>query len=161
MDTLLIIIAGLLLAGGLFGCFINKLPGILFSYLGIIVLNFSSIAEYSIYFFIRWGVVVIAVQGLDYLIPDWGKRKFGGSRKGVLGSLLGMLAGFYFGRYGLLIGAILGAFIGELFAGKESNDAIHRAVSSFAFFILGTVSQLIVAGILLYYYIDDLSFVLF
>jgi len=71
-----------------------------------------------------------------------------------------MLAGMYFETWGIILGAILGAFVGELVAGKESNKAIHQAFSSFVFFILGTISQLMVAGILLYYYIDEIKYLL-
>ena len=160
MDNLIIVVAGIFLITGLIGCVVSKLPGTPLCYLGIIILNFSSIAEYSVHFFIRWGLIIIAIQGLDYLIPHWGKRKFGGSKKGVWGSLLGMLAGIYFGVWGIVIGAITGALVGELLAGKESNRAINHAVSSFVFFILGTISQLIVAGILIFHYIDDLTYIL-
>jgi uncharacterized protein YqgC (DUF456 family) len=156
MDYFLIVVAGLFLIGGLIGCLISKLPGTPLCYLGIMILNFSSIAEYSVHFFIRWGLIIIAIQGLNYFIPHWGKRKFGGSRRGVWGSLIGMLAGIYFGPWGIVTGAILGALIGELIAGKESNRAIHEAISSFSFFILGTISQLIVAGILIDHYLFNL-----
>jgi len=160
MDTFLIVLAGFFLIVGLIGSAISKLPGTPLCYLGIIILQYSSIAEFSVHFFIKWGILVIAVQGLDYLIPEWGTKKFGGSKKGVWGCFLGMAAGMYFGPVGIIAGAIAGAFIGELFAGKESNQAIHHAISSFSFFILGTISQLIVSGILIYYYIDNLSYVL-
>jgi len=160
MDNLIIVVAGIFLIAGLIGCVVSKLPGTPLCYLGIMILNFSSISEHSVHFFVRWGLVIIAIQGLDYLIPHWGKRKFGGSKKGVWGSLLGMLAGIYFGVWGIVIGAITGALVGELLAGKESNLAIHKAASSFAFFILGTISQIIVAGILIFHYIDDLSYIL-
>ena len=73
---------------------------------------------------------------------------------------MGMLAGMYFGPVGIISGAVAGAFVGELFAGKESNQAIYLSISSFAFFILGTISQLIVSGILIYYYIENLSYFL-
>jgi uncharacterized protein YqgC (DUF456 family) len=161
MDTLLIVIAGFLLIAGLIGSVKSKLPGTPLCYLGIIILQFSNIAVFSVHFFIKWGVLVIAVQGLDYLIPDWGSRKFGGSKKGVWGSFLVMIAGIYFGPVGITTGAIVGAFAGEFFAGKESNIAISHAISSFSFFILGTISQLIVAGILIYYYIDNVSYAFF
>ena len=160
MDTFLIVLAGFFLIVGLIGSAISKLPGTPLCYLGIIILQYSSIAEFSVHFFIKWGILVIAVQGLDYLIPEWGTKKFGGSKKGVWGCFLGMVAGMYFGPVGIIAGAIAGEFIGELFAGKESNQAIHHAISSFSFFILGTISQLIVSGILIYYYIDNLSYVL-
>jgi uncharacterized protein YqgC (DUF456 family) len=160
MDTFLIVLAGIFLIVGLIGSVISKLPGAPLCYLGIIILQYSSIAEFSVHFFIKWGILVIAVQGLDYLIPEWGTKKFGGSKRGVWGSFIGMVAGMYFGPSGIIAGAITGAFLGELFAGKESNQAIHHAISSFSFFILGTISQLIAAGILIYYYIDNLSYVL-
>lgn len=160
MDTFLIVLAGIFLIAGLAGCFVSKLPGTMLCYLGIIILQYSSIAEFSVHFFIKWGVLVIAVQGLDYLIPDWGNRQFGGSRKGVCFGMLGMLAGMYFGTWGIITGAVIGAFVGELIAGKESNKAIHQALGSFSLFIVGTISQLIVCGILLYYYIDNLSYVM-
>jgi len=159
MDNLIIIIAGFLIVAGLIGCLIPKLPGVVLSFLGLIVLHFSTIAEFSSHFFIRYGILVIAVQGLDYLIPNWGIRKFGGSKKGVWGSLTGMLIGLFFGPWGIIVGAIVGAFIGELFAGKQSYIAINQAISSFVFFILGTVFQLIVAGLFLQFYIDELSYV--
>jgi uncharacterized protein YqgC (DUF456 family) len=160
MDTFLIVLAGILIVSGLIGCIKDKLPGTPLSYIGIIILQYSSIAEFTVHFFIKWGVIVIAVQGLDYFIPNWGKRRFGGSKKGVWGSMLGMFAGMYFGPWGIIIGAILGALIGELYAGKESDYAINQALSSFSFFILGTISQIIVAGILLYHYIDNLIYVI-
>jgi len=160
MDNFIIILAGCFIFTGLIGCVISKFPGTILCYLGIIILQFSSIAEFSVHFFIQWGIIIIAVQGLDYFIPTWGKRKFGGSKRGVWGSFLGMLAGIYFGPWGIVSGAIIGAFVGEHFAGKESNAAINHALTSFVFFILGTISQLIVAGILAYHYVDAVSYVL-
>jgi uncharacterized protein YqgC (DUF456 family) len=160
MDTFLIVFAGILIVAGLVGGLIPKLPGAPLSYLGLVVFQYSSIAEFSVHFFIRFGILVIAIQGLDYLIPSWGERKFGGSTKGVWGSLAGVIAGLYFGIPGIVLGAISGAFIAELFAGKESNEAIQHAVSSFIYFIIGTIFQVIVCGIMLFYYIDNLRYVL-
>lgn len=160
MDTFLIVLAGILIFAGFIGCLLPKLPAAPLSYLGLIVLHYSSVAEFSAHFFVRYGILVIAIQGLDYLIPGWGKRKFGGSTKGVWGSLAGVLAGMYFGIFGIFIGAIIGAFVGELFAGKESNEAIHDAVSSFIYFIIGTIFQLIVCGIFAFYFLEEIKYVL-
>ena len=160
MDNILIVLAGIFLITGLIGCLTSKLPGIPISYLGIILLHYSSIAEFSSHFLIRWGVIIIAVQGLDYLIPSWEKRKFGGSKTNIWGSLLGTLAGMYFGAWGIIIGASTGALAGQLLAGKESNRTIRENVSSFVFFILGTISRFAVAGILLYHYVADLTYII-
>jgi len=79
MDTFLIILAGIFLLVGLIGCVISKLPGTLLCYLGIVILHYSSIAGFSVHFFIKWGVLVIAVQGFNYLIRMWGDKTFGES----------------------------------------------------------------------------------
>jgi len=160
MDNFLIIFAGILIIAGLVSCLIGKAPGAPVSYVGLVLLHYTSIAEFSVHFFIRYGLLVIAVQGLDYLIPIWGEHKFGGSQRGVWGSIAGMLALMYFGNAGIILGAILGAFVGELFAGKASNEAISHAVNSFIYFILGTILQVIVCGIFLWYYIDNLRYIL-
>lgn len=158
MDLYLIIISGILLVAGLFGCIITRIPGTPLSFLGIILLHLSQYAVVPVQFLIRWAVVVIIVHGLNYYIPHWGIRKFAGSTHGVWGSLIGMVLGLYFGVYGIIGGAIVGAFVGELFAGKECFEEIHHAVSAFSFFILGTVSKIMVAGILIYYYCVVLNY---
>ena len=160
MDTILIVLAGIFLLSGLIGCVISKFPGTLLCYLGIVILHYSNIAEFSVHFFIKWGVLVIAVQGLNYLIRDWGNMKSGGSKKGIWGSLFGLFAGMYFGPVGIMTGAVAGALAGELIAGKGNNQVCFQAVISFAFFIFGTISQLIVSGIFISHYIKNLSYVL-
>jgi uncharacterized protein YqgC (DUF456 family) len=54
MDILLIVIAGLFLLAGFVGCILPFLPGTPLSYLGLIILHFSSKAEFSLKFFILW-----------------------------------------------------------------------------------------------------------
>lgn len=143
---------------GLIGSMKKKFPGTILAYLGIILLHYSKLAQYSVHFFIQWGVVIIAIQGLDYILPNWGKRRFGGSKKGVWGSLIGMLIGLLFGKWFLVAGAILGAFAGELLAGKKSNEAIHQSAGAFLIFILGNISQVIVCGVLLRHYVNSVSY---
>jgi len=154
METFLIIAAGIFILAGLVGSFKKKLPGTILSYLGIVLLHYSSLTHYSVHFFIRWGLLIIAIQGLDYFLPEWGKRRFGGSKRGVWGSLIGLLAGMYFGKWGIVSGAIIGAFVGELFSGKKSKEAIYHHIIPFIIFILGTISQLIITGIFLHRYLD-------
>jgi uncharacterized protein YqgC (DUF456 family) len=122
---------------------------------GIILLHFSSYAEFSIPFHILWAGISIIVQGLNYVIPIWGTKKFGGSKKGVWGSMIGMLIGLFLGGpLGIILGTILGAFVGEILAGKEAGKAIKAAWGSFIGFMAGTVTQLVVAGFLIYYYFE-------
>ncbi|MDD2284059.1 MAG: DUF456 domain-containing protein [Paludibacter sp.] len=153
MDLFLIIVAGIFLLMGLLGSILPVLPGIPLSYLGIILLHLSSAAQFSVKFLIIWGIIVIIIQVLDFIIPAWGTKKTGGSKAGVWGSVIGLLAGFLAGPWGIITCPFLGALVGELIAGKTSEKAFRAAFGTFIGFLVGTLSKLIVAGILLFYYV--------
>jgi uncharacterized protein YqgC (DUF456 family) len=59
-------------------------------------------------------VVVVVIQVLDYFIPAWGTKKFGGTKWGVWGSTIGLLLGFLMGPLGIVLGPFVGAVVGEL-----------------------------------------------
>lgn len=151
---MLFIVAGLLLVIGFLGCILPIIPGVTLSYIGILLLHFSSKVEFSSQFLIGWGIAVILVQLLDYAIPIWGTKKFGGSKFGIWGSIIGMIVGLFFGPVGIILGPFAGAVVGELIAGKASSKAIRAGFGTFVGFLLGTLSKLIVAGFLIYYYVE-------
>lgn len=154
MDILLIILGAIFLIIGLLGCILPILPATPLSYIGILLLHFSSKVEFSSQFLVGWGIAVIAVQLLDYIIPIWGTKKFGGSKFGIWGSMIGMVVGLFLGPLGIILGPFVGAIIGELIAGKASSAAIRAGFGTFVGFLLGTLSKLIVAGLLIYYYVE-------
>ena len=156
MDILLIIIAGLLLLIGFIGSILPVLPGIPLSYLGIILLHLTSVVQFSSKFLIILGIIVIIVQVLDFFIPAWGTKRTGGSSAGIRGSVVGLFAGFFFGPWGILIGPFIGALIGELLVGKTSDKAIKAAFGAFFGLLVGTIFKLILAGIMIFYYVDAL-----
>ncbi len=151
MDIVLIIAGLLLIVAGIAGAVLPVLPGLPLSYAGILLLHFSKSIDFSLKFLIFWAVVIILVQLLDYLIPIWGTRKFGGSKRGVWGSATGMLAGLFFAPWGIIIGPFLGAVIFELTGGKETRAAIKAGFGAFVGFISGVVVKLVAGGFLLYY----------
>ncbi len=156
MDLFLIIIAGIFLIIGFIGCVIPVLPGAPLSYIGILILHLTAKVEFSVSFLVLWAIIVIAFQVLDYLIPIWGTKKFGGSKLGIFGSMAGLIIGLFFGPIGIILGPFLGAFVGELLAGKTSREAIIAGFGSFVGFLVGTIANLIVAGFLIFYYVQAL-----
>ncbi len=104
----------------------------------------------------KYVIIVIIVQILDYYIPIWGTKKFGGSKRGVWGSSLGLIAGLFAGPWGIILGPFVGALLGELSANKSNKEALRAAFGAFVGFLLGTISKLIVAGFLIYYYFEAL-----
>lgn len=156
MDIFLIIIAGVLLIIGLLGCILPIIPGTPLSYLGILLLHFTSKVDFSFKFLITWAIIVIIIQLLDYYIPIWGTKKFGGSKWGAWGSAIGVVVGLFFGPWGIIICPFLGAVIGELLSGRVSSEAFKAGFGSFVGFLVGTIAKLIVSGFLIYYYIEAL-----
>lgn len=156
MDIILIVLAGILLFTGLAGSILPIIPGTPLSYVGILLLHFTEKHQFSTEFLVFWAVVVVVIQVLDYYIPVWGTKKFGGSKQGVRGSIIGLIFGLFLGPFGIVFGPFVGALIGELIAQKSSQQAIKAAFGAFFGFVVGSVSKLMVGGILIYYYVEKL-----
>ena len=78
-------------------------------------MRWSGAAEFDSRFLTIWGLATLAVTVLDYLLPAWLARRFGGSKQAARGSLVGLIVGMvFFPPAGLIVGAFVGAFVGEL-----------------------------------------------
>ena len=147
MEWLLISLGALLIIGGLIGCIFPVLPGPPISYAGLILLQLTDGAPFSTETLMIWLGVTIFVTVLDYIVPVWGTRKYGGTKKGVWGSVIGLIAGiFFFPPIGIIVGPFAGAIIGEMMAGKNSNDAFRAGFGSFIGLLAGTLLKLIASA---------------
>ncbi len=139
MDIILFLASGLFVVLGIIGAIMPGLPGAPLSYIGLLLLHFTSKIQYSVRFLVIMLLLVIAVQILDYVVPGWCTKKFGGSRKGVIGSIIGLFVGLFAPiPYGFIIGPFLGAVIGELIEGRNTAEALKSGLGSFVGFILST-----------------------
>lgn len=156
LDILLILFGAVFMLIGIIGCIAPMLPGIPLSYIGILLLHFTSKVQFSTDFLIFWGAMVVVIQLLDNYIPIWGTRKFGGGSKGVWGSTIGVIAGmFLFPPLGIIIFPFVGAVIGELIDKKEPKTALKAGFGAFLGFVAGTLMKLAVAIILTFYFIRE------
>lgn len=157
MEAILIILGAALITLGLIGAFIPVLPGLPFSYAGLLVLQLAQ-QPFSISFLLIWIIIVAVLTIADGLLPVWGTRKYGGSAYGVLGCIIGLVIGiFFFPPIGFIIGPLAGAFAGELIAGKQSGQAFKAAFGSFVGFMAATGIKVLTAGIMGYYYFINIS----
>lgn len=154
MDLVWIIISGTLILAGIIGCIIPGIPGPPISYIGLLLLQLKSTPPFSARFLAIWAVITIGVTVLDYIVPAYGTKKFGGSSYGMWGSIIGLFFGiFFFPPFGIIVGAFAGAVIGEMINGKEFNNALRSGFGSFLGFIAGTIMKLAVSFFMAYYYI--------
>ena len=145
METLIIISA--IAAGiiGIAGSILPGLPGPPFSWIGLLILyiwgsgtNADEIPM-QLSTLVIWGVVVVIVSVIDYIVPMYLTKLTGGSKHAERGAMIGMLVGIFLTPIGMILGSFLGAFLGELlFAKKKEEEALKAAVGSFLGFITGT-----------------------
>jgi len=157
MDATLVVLGGILIILGIIGCFLPVLPGPPLGYLGILLLHFTAMVQFSTLFLVILGAVVVLVLILDYLVPVLGTKRFGGSRLGIIGCVAGLVLGiFVFPPIGIILGPFVGAIAGELINGDDLQKAIKSGFGSFLGYIFGTGVKLAVCLVMAYFYLERL-----
>ena len=133
---------------GILGSFLPVLPGPPVSWIGLLLLYLTKTVEDDWWFIGITLVVALVVFALDYIIPVYGTKKFGGSRAGMIGTTVGLLVAIFFpilGIFGIIIWPFLGALIGEIVNNSDSNKALKAAFGSFLGFLTGTFLKFVIA----------------
>jgi uncharacterized protein YqgC (DUF456 family) len=167
MDYILVIIGGICILVGVIGSILPGLPGPPLSYLGLLLIHWTRFAQYSFRMLAIWAIIVLIVAVLDYVVPIWGTKKYGGTRAGVRGSTIGLIIGVIllpmlgivlgpFGLFGILGGPFIGAWIGERYAGQKPDKALRAAIGSFIGFLAGTFMKIVVSLVLAFYFFRSL-----
>ena len=147
MESILIILAILLLFAGLLGCVLPAIPGPPLSFIALLLVQWAW-HSFSTTTLIIWGVITIVVTILDYVIPVWGAKVFGATKYGIYGSIIGMLAGTFLTPVGMIAGLLIGAIVGDMIAGKKLSDALGSGLGTFMGTMAGMAVKLIVSGIM-------------
>ena len=154
MDVLWLILGLILMLVGLAGCVLPFLPGPPLCFLALWMQQLQSEPPYTSDFLLTWAGITLVITGLDYVIPIYGTKRFGGTKFGMWGCVIGLIGGFWLGPLGLIIGPFAGAFVGELIGNAQSDHALKAALGSFIGFLLGTLLKLIVCFVMAWYFID-------
>lgn len=150
---------------GIIGAIAPGLPGTPLSFIGMLLLLLLPDFEANVAFLIVMAVIALIIMLLDYVIPIYGTKKFGGTRLGVRGSTIGLIISLFvlpvlgitigpFGIFGIILGPFLGAYIGEMMAGNKDN-AMKAAIGSFVGFLAGTLLKVVYGIIVLIFIIKD------
>jgi uncharacterized protein len=151
MEWTWIILGILLTIVAIAGSILPLIPGPPIAYVGLLIQQLREDKPFTTNFLIFWAALVVLSMILDYLIPIWGTKKFGGTKYGVWGCTLGFLAAFWLGPWGVIIGPFVGAFLGEMIAQDNSKAAFKSALGSFVGFLLGSFLKLVICFLMLYY----------
>ncbi|MFN4123305.1 MAG: DUF456 domain-containing protein [Flavobacteriales bacterium] len=158
MDYFWLIFGLILVIIGVAGSLLPGLPGTPFSWLGILVLHFCNEIPFQWTLLIITFLFMALVSVLDYWMPGYGTKKFGGTRYGIWGTNIGLVIGLLAPvPFGVIIGPFLGAFIGELiYNSKEHNRAFKAAIGSFLGFVASTFMKVILSLIYLGIFIQQI-----
>jgi len=147
MSILLISIGFICCLVGIVGSFLPVMPGLPISWLGILILYFvPEIDLSSQLLWITFGVSLL-IFALEYLIPLFGIKKFGGSKYGVYGAGIGLVVGLFTPiPLSALVFPFLGAYVAEVtFSKMESKQALRAAFGSFIGFLASTFIEVVAA----------------
>ncbi|SFN41321.1 hypothetical protein SAMN04487989_101278 [Bizionia echini] len=156
MDILLVVLGFIFMLIGIVGSFLPVLPGPPLSWIGLLLLYLTQAIPNDWWFLGITLIVALLVFVLDYIIPAMGTKRFGGSKKGVIGTTLGLIVAIVFpvfGPIGIIIWPFIGAFIGEMIHKADSKIAVKAAFGSFLGFVAGTFIKFVVAVIYLGFFL--------
>lgn len=154
-DYILLIFGILLMLIGIIGCLVPVLPGPPFSFIGLLLLHFSRFGQFSNTLIIILGAVTVAVTVLDYVVPIWGTKKFGGSKYGTRGATVGLIIGLFLGPLGMILGPLIGAFVGEMIFKDDINYAMKAGFGSLLGFLTGIGLKLAASSVMTFFFIKE------
>lgn len=169
METIWIIVILAMLVIGLLGTFIPVLPSTAIGWIAMLILYLISDHALSGTTMIWVTVAAVVVQLLDFILPLWGVKIFGGTKKGVRGATIGLIVAavwsftpltFLFpGFLAILIFPIIGAFVAEMAAeGGDLSKAVGGAMGSLLGFFLTVGFKFALIVWYLYLVVDYLVF---
>jgi hypothetical protein len=138
--------AGVLVAAGLAGVVLPALPGTPLLVAGLVL---AAWAEGFAHVGVA-GVTIIALlgalsYGVDFAAGALGARRFGASRRAVVGATVGAVLGLFAGLPGILLGPFCGAVLGELSARRGWRQAGRAGVGATLGLVCGVAAKLALA----------------
>ncbi len=145
MEIVLLIVAGLFMILGILGSFLPVLPGVPLSWIGLLIFYLIPGVGMNYLFLGITLAVAIIFYILNLVIPAMGTKKFGGSRKGMIGATIGLLIGIFAPiPFAILIFPFIGAFVGEIINKSDSRTAGKAAFGSFVGLLASSFMEFIV-----------------
>jgi uncharacterized protein len=155
-DYILLISGIILMILGIIGCLVPVLPGPPLSFLGLILLHLSRFGHFETSTLITLGAIAVVVTIMDYIVPVWGTKRFGGSKYGTKGATVGLIIGLFLGPMGIIIGPLLGAFVGEMIFKDDFRYAARAGFGSLLGFLTGIGLKLAASFVITFYFVKEL-----
>jgi uncharacterized protein len=142
-SLVLLIVGAIVTVVGLAGLLLPALPGAPLVFLGLLLAAWAEDFQYVG----PWTLVALAfLAALTYLVEFltsiWGARRYGGSRRAMMGAAIGGALGLFLGIPGIIIGPFLGAVLGELSVQRSLHQATRAGLGTVIGMALGVAGKL-------------------
>lgn len=142
-QTILYLVAALLMVVGIAGTVLPALPGIPLVFAGMVVAAWAGDFQYVGWgWLVALGILTVLSLGIDLLAGSMGAKRVGASKLALAGAVLGSIVGLFFGPLGLFAGPFVGALVGELVNRRDLGQATKVGVGTWFGILLGTVLKL-------------------
>jgi uncharacterized protein YqgC (DUF456 family) len=155
-DYVLLILGIIAMILGIIGCLVPVLPGPPLSFIGLLLLHFSKFGHFTTTTLIIFASAALVVSILDYLVPVWGTKKFGGSKYGTRGATIGLVVGLFLGPVGIILGPLIGAFVGEMLFKDDVKYAFRAGFGSLVGFLTGIGLKLATSLVMTFFFVKTL-----
>jgi uncharacterized protein YqgC (DUF456 family) len=137
------LLALVLVVIGLAGVVLPALPGAPLIFAGLFI---AAWAEDFVYVSV-WTVAVLGVlaalsTAVDLWATMFGVKRFGASRRAVIGAAIGAIVGLFLGLPGVLFGPFIGAVAGELLARQGFHAATRAGIGATIGLVLGAALKI-------------------
>jgi uncharacterized protein len=145
-DLLYWLLALFLIAIGLAGVVLPVIPGapLLFAglFLAAWIEDFTYVGKGTL---VILGLLALLTYGVDIWATMFGAKRFGASKRAIVGALAGTVVGLFLGFPGVFFGPFIGAVIGELSAQRSLEDAARAGFGATVGLVLGVALKLALA----------------
>ena len=143
MNTLLWVVAVLMVVLGIIGTVLPALPGVVLVFAGIVLAawidGFTVISGWTVGVL---GVLTVIGFAVDYVAQLMSAQRAGATWQGILGAALGTVAGVFTGLWGLLFMPLAGAAIGEFISHRDALRAGRVGLATWVGLLVGAVLKL-------------------
>jgi uncharacterized protein YqgC (DUF456 family) len=139
-------LALMLVAAGLAGVVFPALPGAPLLFAGLLtaawIEGFRYVGTGTL---VVLGGMAVLTYVLDFAAGAFGAKRFGASRRAVVGAVIGAVVGIFFGIPGVLLGPFAGAALGEFSSGADVRAAGRAGIGATIGLALGAAAKLALA----------------
>lgn len=140
------ILAAVLVLTGLVGLVMPAIPGAPLIFAGLLFAAWAEDFEYvGVWTLVALGALTLLTFGVDFWATMFGAKKFGASKRAVIGAVLGAVIGIFAGFPGIIFGPFIGAVLGELSAQRNLRQATRAGIGATIGLVLGSAIKLAVA----------------